>query len=184
MGNKLRQLARVGHEANARREWATSKLKKEYKFEDTRKALSQEDVAEELKKQATPDENFLDNLSKLMKSSSVEAHPAQGVLPKGVEYIHKDNNMHAESVPGLNKELDQMEHINKAKLPSNRFKIARQDKTDDNLQGKLTGDQMNAILVLHTRDPAQNTADKLAPQFNVDVEQIRVLLSFVTIPRK
>lgn len=184
MGNKLRQLAKVGQEANARRQWSTSEIKKEYKYDDNKRALSQEQMLDELNKQASPDEGYLDNLSKLMKSASIEARPAPGAMPSGVEYIN-NNNKPVGTFSGVNVELvDQMEHVNKAKLPLNRFRVARGDKSSDNMQGKLTGDQMNAILVLHTRDPAQHTAEKLASQFNVNVDQVQVLLSSITIPRK
>lgn len=184
MGNKLRQLAQVGREANARREWATSEIKKDYKFDDSRKALSQEQMYDELNKQAAPDESYLDNLSKLMKSSSIEARAAPGAVPTRAEIIAK-NSQSAEVVPGMNSELlEQMEQVNKAKMPLNRFRVSRLDKSDANIDGKLTGDQMNAILVMHTRDPAQNTDEKLASQFNVNLDQVRVLLSSITIPRK
>ncbi len=187
MGNKLRQLARVGQEAKAHREWATSDIKKEYKFDDNRRALSQEQMLDELNKQTSPDESYLENLNKLMKSSSIEARPAPGALPKGVSFVQNNdsNNKGLESLPGLSAELaDQLEHVNKAKMPLNRFKVARNDKSNDNMQGKLTGDQMNAILVMHTRDPATNTAEKLASQFGVNIDQVQILLSSITIPRK
>lgn len=184
MGNKLRQLAQVGREANARRAWATSDIKKDYKFDDSRKAMSQEQMYDELNKQAAPDESYLDNLSKLMKSASIEARPAPGAMPQRVVNIAKNTNKPVEALPGMNAELvDQMEHV-AAKMPLNRFRVARLDKSNDNMEGKLTGDQMNAILVLYTRDPAQNTAEKLASQFNVNLDQVRVLLSSITIPRK
>jgi hypothetical protein len=184
MGNKLRQLAQIGREANARRAWATSDIKKDYKFDDSRKAMSQEQMYDELNKQAAPDESYLDNLSKLMKSASIEARPAPGAMPQRVVNIAKNTNKPVEALPGMNAELvDQMEHVT-PKMPLNRFRVARLDKSNDNMEGKLTGDQMNAILVLYTRDPAQNTAEKLASQFNVNLDQVRVLLSSITIPRK